>query len=658
MTDRSPLPRVFLLGLDGATFTLLRPWAEAGHLPTFRRLMAEGAWGPLASTTPASTPIAWASMITGVYPGKHGIFGFVKRRPHGYELDVVTAADRRRPAIWNILDRHGLRSTVVDVPFTYPPEPINGIMVSGLGTPDVASPFVHPPSLREVILREFSPYPLDVYFRGDVFALLDDARRLTEHRLALCRFLLREFPWAFAMLGLMATDRVQHVVWRFVDPAHSRYSPEDAARYGPAVLDYYRRLDDAVAELVAAAGRGTTVLVASDHGFGPMERSLSLLRWLGQEGLVVLGGRRWAYRPPDEAPPFTPHGPGRVIAEAPRGTDRPGGLTFVVDRPDAFAGAVFRLSGLDPHRRYELTAEVTDATPDALLEFDDLTRDGNTIIGGGPVHACPAEVTTVFQPSRAEIDLFVCLTTYNGNPTGRLTVRSLLLAEREDWSRSVAYVLDSGVAVEGRRIRLNVRGREPHGIVAPGEEYERVRERIVAGMLALRDEAGRPLVQRVYRREELYRGPYAEEGPDLVALFAEGVGGIGPSPELAGYSFDGPISMRLLKGNSGNHRPDGIFIAWGERIRRGQAVRADIVDVAPTVLHLLGVPAPADTDGRALAEIEVSGGRPATAPAPTPAGASTVGAGATGPEGGPSGVYDAADRRRVEDRLRRLGYLE
>src|SRR3990170_4457322 len=100
MPDHSPHRRVFLLGLDGATFTLLRPWAEEGHLPTFARLMREGAWGPLASTIPPSTPIAWTSMITGVYPGKHGIFGFVKRLPRSYDLDVVTSRDRRRPAIW------------------------------------------------------------------------------------------------------------------------------------------------------------------------------------------------------------------------------------------------------------------------------------------------------------------------------------------------------------------------------------------------------------------------------------------------------------------------------------------------------------------------------------------------------------------------------
>lgn len=646
--------RVFLFGLDGATFTLLQPWAEEGHLPTVARLMTEGSWGPLASTIPASTPVAWNSMITGVYPGKHGVFGFVKRRPESYELEIITSRDRRRPAIWNLLDAAGLDSIVVDVPFTYPPEPINGIMVSGLGTPDVTTDFVHPKPLRDVILRECGPYPLDIYHRGDVLALLDDARRLTEHRMALTRFLMREHPWHFFMLGLMTTDRLQHVIWKYIDPRHSRYDPEEAQRYRSAILAYYRRLDEAIAEILGLLDRNTTFLIASDHGFGPMERSLSLLRWLGQAGMVSLGGVCWEYAPPARAPGYAVRGPGRVVPYPGLhgGSEGARGLSFVVERPDAYAGAVFHLTGLDPHRRYELKATVVDATPEALLEFDDLTRIGHPIVGGGPVHGRSSVISTVFQPQTSEVDLFVGMTTYGGNPTGHITVGTLALTEREDWSRTVAYVLDTGDATEGRRIRLNVRGREPNGIVSPGAEYDQVRDRIAEGVLALRDETGRPLAARVHRREELYRGPYADEGPDLVVVFADGVGGTGPAPELAGYAFDGPISVPVTKGNSGNHRREGVFVAHGDRIRSGSTVSAEIVDICPTILHLLGVPAPADLDGRVLSEALDPGC--VAAPAPLPSGDRR-------PEGG-AGVapdpYTDQHRRQVEERLRRLGYIE
>ncbi|MDR7485187.1 MAG: alkaline phosphatase family protein [Armatimonadota bacterium] len=653
MATTSRSQRVFLLGLDGATLSLLRPWAEEGHLPTLARLMADGTWGPLMSTTPASTPVAWTSMVTGVYPGKHGIFGFVKRRPGSYDLDVVTSLDRRRPAIWNLLDRVGLRSIVVDVPFTYPPEQINGIMISGLGTPDVTSEFVHPKPLREVVLREFAPYPLDIYYRGDVMAFLEEARRLTDHRLALARFLAREFPWDFFMLGLMATDRIQHVVWKYLDPGHFLYTEEDARRYRPAILGYYRRLDEVMAELVALAGPQATFVIASDHGFGPMDRSLSLLRWLAQQGMIALGGRIWEYAPPDRIPSFMPHGPGQVVQQI-GGGPYADGLTFLVDEPDSYAGAVFRIANLHPDRRYEVRATIVDGTPDALLEFDDLSRTGNPILGGGYLRERPSDVSAVFQPQRSEIELFVGLTTYNRNPCGYLTLGGLALAEREDWSKTVAYVLDTGDATEGRRIRLNVRGREPNGIVERGEEYERVRDRIASGVLALRDDRGRPLVSSVYRREDLYRGPYVEEGPDLVVGFAPGVGGVGSVPELYGYLPNGPISVPSVTGNSGNHRREGIFVACGEGISRGQTITAEIVDLAPTILCLLGAPVLPDMDGRVLQEILVPGTPAIVSAAASP----RLEAGIAPRADEPAAAYTPEDRQKVEDRLRRLGYIE
>ncbi len=328
------------------------------------------------------------------------------------------------------------------------------------------------------------------------------------------------------------------------------------------------------------------------------------------------------------------------------------GLSFVVEQTDAYAGAVFKLPNLDPHRRYELRAAVADATPGALLEFDDLSRDGHPIIGGGPVQGPGSEISTVFQPQTREVDLFVGMTTYGGNPTGFVTVSRLSLTEREDWSRTVAYVLDTGDATEGRRIRINVRGREPNGIVESGAEYERVRDWIASGVLQLRDDAGRPLIASVYRREDLYHGPYADEGPDIVVAFADGVGGIGPSPDLAGYALEGPISVPVTKGNSGNHRREGVFVAHGRAIRPGTMVEAEIVDVCPTVLHLLGVAAPADLDGRVLLEA-IAPGRSAAALS----GSSDAARPRVDVTEAPD-PYTDSDRRRVEERLRKLGYME
>ncbi|MDR7485188.1 MAG: alkaline phosphatase family protein [Armatimonadota bacterium] len=646
-TDRQH-GRVFLLGLDGATFTLLRPWIDEGHLPTLARLLAEGAWGPLTSVIPPMTPVAWTSMVTGVRPGKHGIFGFLKTRPGRYEREPSSSLDRRRPAIWNLLDRAGRPSILVGVPYTYPPEPINGVVVSGFGTPSVDGEFVHPRSLREVILREFGPYPLEVRYRKDVLGRLEDAHRLTAHRHALVRFLMREFPWDFFMFVLMTTDRLQHLIWRHVDPSHPWYDSDEARRYAPGILDYYRRLDDMVADLLARLDAQTTFMLVSDHGFGPLERSVSLLRWLGQAGLLRVGGRRWAYAPPRHTPAFTPRGSGRIIRSDGAAS---GELRFEVDGPDAFAGAVFRLTGLDPLRRYELAATVPEATTGALLEFSCLGVDGQVILGGGALHRGAGSVSTVFYPPAPKIDLMVCLTSHGGNPWGHVTISSVTLDEREDWSGTAAYVVDDGEATGGPGIRLNVRGREPAGIVTMGQEYEALRDRIIAGLEGLQDAQGRRLVDRVYRREEVYAGPYVDEAPDLLVVFADGVGGTARHPQLSNFIFDGPVSAAAAGMVSGWHRADGIFIARGPAIAPATIRGAHLLDVCPTVLHLLGALIPGDLDGRVLTEIlhEDARGAPASA---GPA------AEAAFPEGSAAEVYTPAERRKLEDHLRNLGYIE
>lgn len=596
--------RVFLLGLDGATFTLLRPWADEGHLPTLARLMAGGTWGVLRSTVPPVTPVAWASIVTGVYPGKHGVFSFFTTRPGSYESEVISSHDRRRPAIWNLLGLAGLRSIAVDIPFTYPPEVIDGIMIAGMGTPDVTSAFVHPTPLREAIIREFGPYPLDVYYRGDVPALLEDARRLTEHRVALARFLMREFSWDFFMLVLTSLDRIQHVVWRYVDPGHPGYTPEEARRYGPAILGYYKALDDSIARLLNGLDAGTAFLIASDHGFGPLEQrpKLSLKGWLQRSGLLVLGRQCWTYSPPEHVPEFTVFGSGRVTQHN-GGPGEKVGLTLEVDKSDSFAGVLFRIPNLDPGRRYDLKARAVDATPGVLLELYEQAEGSRHLIGGGTVGATPLDISTVFQPRAQETGLYVGMTTYGGNPTGQMTVSALVLTEREDWSRTRAYLMDAVETEGGRRIRLNVRGREPQGVVEPGEEYDRLREEIAAALLALRDTAGRPLVRHVRWGEELYPGPYAGQGPDLMVFFEPG------GPDTAGVDApaerapDGLVGLRATKGYTGDHHPDGVFIAHGDGIAAGKTISAKIVDVCPTILHLLGVPIPTDVDGRVLFEM-------------------------------------------------------
>src|SRR5262249_25889092 len=101
------MQRVFILGWDGATFDLIRPWVAQGKLPTIARLMERGVHGPLRSTLPPMTFPAWTSFMTGKNQGKHGIFDFMRRQPGKYDLEFVNGGQRHGPTFWEILSAAG-----------------------------------------------------------------------------------------------------------------------------------------------------------------------------------------------------------------------------------------------------------------------------------------------------------------------------------------------------------------------------------------------------------------------------------------------------------------------------------------------------------------------------------------------------------------------
>lgn len=176
-------------------------------------------------------------------------------------------------------------------------------------------------------------------------------------------------------------------------------------------------------------------------------------------------------------------------------------------------------------------------------------------------------------------------------------VQSHLYFSVIDWSQTKAFASYDEFLARG--IRINLKGREPQGIVEP-EEYEGLRESLIDQLKGLRHPAtGNPVVREVHKREEIYSGPYLEKAPDLVVSWAEEAFFSGSSPSKREERF----RLSHLR-RSGEHREKGIFIAKGPHLKRGGRVsRARIIDVAPTLLYLLGLAIPNDMDGQVLTEI-------------------------------------------------------
>ncbi len=281
---------LLVLGLDGATWDLIRPWAEAGDLPFFRRLLREGAHGPLRSVTPNLTPPGWTTAFTGVNPGKHGIFDFFTLEEGAEALRIVSSADRRAPALWEILTAAGRRVGVFNVPCTYPADAVEGFFVTGMGTPALEGPWTHPAEEAEAIRRDFpdfrpgaDPTPIA---QGRLEAYLDALYRLTEVQERLFLDRAKRYGCEAGIFVYDDVDRVMHFFWRFMDESHPRHE-EAPPRLRHAIRDYYRRLDEGMERLWQGWGSGADLCVLSDHGFGPLHTDVFLNRLLADGGLLA-----------------------------------------------------------------------------------------------------------------------------------------------------------------------------------------------------------------------------------------------------------------------------------------------------------------------------------------------------------------------------------
>uniref|UniRef100_I2PYH7 AP superfamily protein n=1 Tax=Desulfovibrio sp. U5L TaxID=596152 RepID=I2PYH7_9BACT len=277
--------RVVVVGWDGATFDIVKPMVAAGRLPVLAGLLARGVHGPLRSTVPPVTPVAWTSFATGMHPGRHGIFDALTLDPHTHEVRFVSAANRLAPPVWSILSGRGRPAGAVNVPVTWPPDAVDGLVIPGMFTPSSARVVTHPPELLAAVEARFGPYRDSPPRDPDPGRYLRNLLAGIDARCDLTLWLMRERPLDYFCSVFMESDRAQHFFWGFRDPAHP-----DHAALGRAIEAVYERLDAALGRILDACPPDTAVALVSDHGAGPLKRAIFLNRWLMDQGLLVLGG--------------------------------------------------------------------------------------------------------------------------------------------------------------------------------------------------------------------------------------------------------------------------------------------------------------------------------------------------------------------------------
>src|SRR5436190_5954229 len=251
--------RVFIIGWDGATFDLMRPWVAQGKLPNIARLMQSGVHGNLRSTLPPMTFPAWSTFMTGKNPGKHGIFDFTRQRPGKYELEFVNGGQRRAASSWKLLSKAGRKVISISVPCTYPPEPVNGVMISGfdgpgqMGTAYVDPRGMHLPELYDELKQHTGGHPIGAFIANDINRGRPDLglERMIEavrKTAATAKYLMQNREWDFMMILFGESDGVGQHFWQYCDPKSPLYQSEPSG-LGDSILKAYQELDRQIAEL-------------------------------------------------------------------------------------------------------------------------------------------------------------------------------------------------------------------------------------------------------------------------------------------------------------------------------------------------------------------------------------------------------------------------
>ena len=266
--------KVVVLGLDAADFEFLDPWRAAGDLPVMDGLLREGASGPLRSTDPPVSSPAWATFMTGLEPGAHGLYDFVMEDPATHRPLLARHDLIRGRRLWDVVGAAGKRTTVVNLPISWPPPSFPGSMVTGMLTPERTDRFTHPPELGARIRKEIPGYrcDLDVRLKSDPVRLRSHLDELARMNAAAMRLLAKEAP-ADLFVGIFTTtDRAKHLFW-----------PERET----VVRGHYRTVDGLLGEVLGDLGPDPLVILLSDHGFHGIRVKFYFNRWLQEQGWLA-----------------------------------------------------------------------------------------------------------------------------------------------------------------------------------------------------------------------------------------------------------------------------------------------------------------------------------------------------------------------------------
>jgi predicted AlkP superfamily phosphohydrolase/phosphomutase len=655
--------KLVIIGFDGMDPRLVQKWMDEGKLPNMKKVASRGGGvQPLETTHSPESPTAWASFATGVNAGKHNIYdflvrdtntylpdlGMVSRQPPRFVLNYIPIArpviksTRGGTSFWVTAGRNGVRSSILTVPVTYPPEDVpNGELLSGLPLPDIRATmgtfyyFGTDLSRYEEGNTEFGGILKRLVVDGDVAQT-----ELVGPPNPIVRQQLREIR---AKGGLGELDKMKvaelearedirlpmTIHWNRAARSATIDVGGNSVRLSEHEWSKWINLDFSINLLVRVHGMAQLYLI----GAGPeLQLYMSPVNWKPDEPPAPMSA------PPSFAGDLYERlGPYRTLgwAEAtwPLNEDRIDEKTFmddlyrafddraqvilqridnrqwdllvgVIESTDRVQHMMWRL--IDPqHPMYDktLAAKFGDTIERVYRKCDDFV--GEVLQRIGPDTPLLIVSDHGFHSFRQSVNLNTWLVqegfmAIQGQQPGEKKLEDLFgggtFWENVDWSRTKAYAMGLG------QIYINLKGREGRGIISPGAESKAVQDDLAARLLTMTDpNTGTRMVDAVYKADDVYAGEFMKNAAELQVGLTDGYrvswqSTLGGSPPGIVYP-----NMKKWSGDHGSYdykRTPGTLIS--SRPVAGGSNGARIIDVAPTVLKYFGLALPGDLDGKPL----------------------------------------------------------
>ena len=654
--------KVIIIGFDGMDPDLVKQYLDQGLLPNFKKLAEGGSFLPLGTTNPPESPVAWASFQTGLNPGGHNIYDFLTRSTETYlpNLGMVSVEPpkflwklipiqmpkvetiRKGTPFWSHAGKNGIRTTVLTVPLSYPPDEIpGGFMLAGLPLPDIRgttgtfyywasdlSDFeVGDAEMGGKIGRlEFSGDKATAVIMGPSNPILkaeqEELKALPKDQ----RTIEQQARYEQLMESGYKDVKAEMELTKMGEDLHVRLQDQDIHLQKGKWSDWVS-LSFKITPLVKMRGMSQFLLLETEPD---VKLYMSPVNWDPRNPpLPISKPNNWSKKLVKEVGVFRTLG----WAEAtwPLNEERIDEATFIADAytamhdrmkimehelqkknwnlfvsvyetTDRFQHMFYRL--IDPKHPYhdpELAAKYANAIRDLYVQCDKIVGkameyvDENTTIMVVSDHG--------FHSFRKSVNLNTWLVKngymyLHGMEDKNYTLNDLFdkgqFWVNTDWTKTKAYAMGLG------QIYINLQGREKNGTVAPGEEYAKLQDELIAKLKEIKDEeTGETVILDVYRRDDIYRGEYIGNAPDLMVGFNEGY-------RVSWQTTLGGIPKELLENNmkkwSGDHCSYDYKITSGVILSNRKISKSDphLVDIAPTIFKTFSVAALPNQDGKPL----------------------------------------------------------